>query len=198
MVTLNLTPNPAFDKSTSNGPELKSAETALPLARFICPITMKEMNGHQRFCYLRPCGCVLAASAVNQLSSGNNNLCLNCNQPFAEVIPINPKGEELETLRDKLVHSQSFIKKSKKRKPSKEEGDKSLLSKVDASSTQPRNKVDGEEHNGPVRSTDPAVPKIIAAKQSSAAIQSIYKGASDGSSSKGNWLTMGTFTRYVA
>lgn len=39
------------------------------LATFVCPITMKPMNGQYRFIYLKTCGHVFSEQAVKEVSS---------------------------------------------------------------------------------------------------------------------------------
>lgn len=38
-------------------------------SKFICPISMKEMNGKHRFVYLDTCGCVFAEQALKEIPS---------------------------------------------------------------------------------------------------------------------------------
>jgi hypothetical protein len=65
---LNLTENPAFDESR----ESKDRSTVGSLeqeatSRYICPISMKEMNGKHRFQYLETCGCVFSEQALKEV-----------------------------------------------------------------------------------------------------------------------------------
>lgn len=69
-VKLTLTPNPAFDEndaakdSTTMGHLDKDIQS-----RFICPVSMKEMNGKHRFVYLDTCGCVFAEQALKEVKT---------------------------------------------------------------------------------------------------------------------------------
>jgi hypothetical protein len=38
-------------------------------SKFICPISMKEMNGKHRFVYLDTCGCVFAEQSLKEIPS---------------------------------------------------------------------------------------------------------------------------------
>lgn len=64
---LNLTVNPSYNENndaTTMGhldKEIKS--------KFICPISMKEMNGKHRFVYLDTCGCVFAEQSLKEVKS---------------------------------------------------------------------------------------------------------------------------------
>jgi hypothetical protein len=176
--------NPA--RKTTEEPEKKSVDTLLPTAQFICPITMKEMNGKQRFCFMRPCGCVLSEQAVKEIVTGEKK-CLHCQQVIYDFVPINPKGADLERLRLALAEK---TRKLKKRKVDDLQAKETEVPTI-AQDEQPAVKSSEEMQND-------SIPKIISAKQSSAAIKSIYSSSSTGSAGKGNWLTKGTFTRYVA
>ncbi|KAJ2488466.1 Replication termination factor 2 [Coemansia sp. RSA 2050] len=77
--TLNLAPNPSK----------KSSSPGQPVAQFVCPITMKEMNGNSGFEFVWSCGCVFSAQARRELPE--SAACIVCDQPFADVdvVPIN-------------------------------------------------------------------------------------------------------------
>lgn len=66
VVSLQLEPNPTFSESHSPNPTSHDQE---PVARYICPITMKEMNGKHRFVYLDTCGCVMSEQAMKEVPS---------------------------------------------------------------------------------------------------------------------------------
>ncbi|KAJ2743113.1 Replication termination factor 2 [Coemansia sp. BCRC 34301] len=88
---LKATPNPAFSKEQSNGKSLSSilSYDEQPTARFVCPITMKEMNGNSGFEFIWSCGCVFSAQARRELP--DSTTCIVCDRPFVaeDVIPIN-------------------------------------------------------------------------------------------------------------
>ncbi|KAF9945626.1 hypothetical protein BGZ70_003716 [Mortierella alpina] len=121
VVTLQLEPNPSF--SESHSPSLTNHDQE-PVARYVCPITMKEMNGKHRFVYLDTCGCVLSEQAMKEIPSKS---CIKCTQPFESynVVVLNPKPEELEVMEAALGEKQARIlaekKEKKKAKASKKE-----------------------------------------------------------------------------
>ncbi|KAF9571243.1 hypothetical protein EC968_000839 [Mortierella alpina] len=121
VVTLQLEPNPSF--SESHSPSLTNHDQE-PVARYVCPITMKEMNGKHRFVYLDTCGCVMSEQAMKEIPS---KTCIKCAKPFESlnVVVLNPKPEELEVMEAALVEKQARIlaekKEKKKAKASKKE-----------------------------------------------------------------------------
>ncbi|KIK93829.1 hypothetical protein PAXRUDRAFT_828580 [Paxillus rubicundulus Ve08.2h10] len=98
---------------------------ALPseIARFVCPLTVREMNGGQPFVYIQSCGCVFSQSGLRTVlgtrpptretsSSEENNgdsagkdeleVCPNCATKFtrsSDILNINPPEEEEERMR---------------------------------------------------------------------------------------------------
>ncbi|KAF8880918.1 Rtf2 RING-finger-domain-containing protein [Gymnopilus junonius] len=75
--TLKLTPNPvAPPPSTSTVTDDASPD----IAPFVCPLTLKEMNGVQPFVYIATCGCVFSqaglktvAASIAPSANGNGN-----------------------------------------------------------------------------------------------------------------------------
>ncbi|KAF9918970.1 hypothetical protein FBU30_011218 [Linnemannia zychae] len=112
VVTLQLEPNPSFSETQSASLTDHDKE---PVARYICPITMKEMNGKHRFVYLDTCGCVMSEQAMKEVPS---KACIKCAKPFesANVIVLNPKPEELEAMELALVEKQARIAAEKREK----------------------------------------------------------------------------------
>lgn len=39
------------------------------VSRFVCPITLKEMNGKLKFVYLNTCGCVFSEQGLKEVPS---------------------------------------------------------------------------------------------------------------------------------
>ncbi|KAG0343269.1 hypothetical protein BG004_005418 [Podila humilis] len=123
VVTLKLEPNPSFGSSSSSSSPSDKSHSAQsltnhdqePVSRFICPITMKEMNGKHRFVYLDTCGCVLSEQAMKEIPS---KTCIKCAKPFqsVNVITLNPKGEELKAMENALAEKQARILAEKKEK----------------------------------------------------------------------------------
>jgi len=102
---LNLTDNPAFEGAKAAGS-----------ARFICPITGKEMNGNFKFFYYKACGCVMSEQALKEVKP-ERGTCLQCGRAVdqeRDMIPINGTTEEVERLRKQLIlERQSKSKKDK-------------------------------------------------------------------------------------
>jgi len=112
VVTLQLESNPSF--SESNSPSLTNHDQE-PVSRYVCPITMKEMNGKHRFVYLDTCGCVMSEQAMKEVPS---KTCIKCASPFQSlnVIVLNPRAEELEAMELALAEKQARIQAEKKEK----------------------------------------------------------------------------------
>ncbi|KAJ1823641.1 Replication termination factor 2 [Coemansia sp. RSA 2671] len=92
--TLNLTPNPSK----------KSSSLGQPAAQFVCPITMKEMNGNSGFEFIWSCGCAFSAQARRELP--DSATCIVCDQAFVDkdVVPINSIDTEvLDLLRERRL-----------------------------------------------------------------------------------------------
>ncbi|KAI8321767.1 DUF602-domain-containing protein, partial [Martensiomyces pterosporus] len=69
--TLNLKENPAYKKGERGGSERKQAILSFDeqrTARFVCPVTMKEMNGNLPFEFIWTCGCVFSAQARKEMA----------------------------------------------------------------------------------------------------------------------------------
>lgn len=170
-------------------------------AMFICPISLKEMNGKSKFSYL-PCGCVLANEALD-VATGT---CLVCSMPFTadQVVLINPETEqEIE-----VANARLRVKKSKKRRPallreSSEEDDN--LPKKKATKTKqefsidPKKKQAGDK-TASINMIMPDLKEAMeAAKPINSNIESMYfKKDIAGKiiEKKNNWLSAATFNRY--
>ncbi|KAF7338570.1 Rtf2 domain-containing protein [Mycena venus] len=191
--TLTLTANPA--------PPVPGTEPS-ERPQFVCPLTLKEMNGAMPFVYLRTCGCVFSAAGLSALRStppdgerdAEKDTCPQCAAKYshaADCIPLNPGPEEEERLRAALEALRLLepIKKSKKRKAAA--GD---------SAAEP-----------PSKKAAVAAPSIATASNSlrstlameeakrkagmSDAVKALYS-AKD-TARKETFMTMGTFTRYA-
>lgn len=139
LITLQLTQSPG--------------ESASSPVSFICPITLKEVGSlSNKFVAIRPCGCVLAQSALEAVVS---DTCLACNQPFSKVrnlpltnvrsstnvsykkkhlsvaqesvILLNGSESEIETLRTQMIAKRLSQKSKKKKTKAKEGGSLALL-----------------------------------------------------------------------
>ena len=132
--TLTLTPNPS--SSSSSTPE--GAERA----RFICPLSLKEMNGSQPFVYILTCGCVFSQAGLKNMGnssaskekdsqeSSDLDVCPQCAAKFSfksDVLFLNPSETEEEKMREEMERRRLLepakVKKSKKRKNPDEDGE---------------------------------------------------------------------------
>ncbi|GCC37386.1 hypothetical protein chiPu_0015890 [Chiloscyllium punctatum] len=113
---LNLTDNPAWkgDKVNTKGDKYEDLQGAA----FICPVVGLEMNGRQKFCYLRDCGCVFSERAMKEIKT---EVCHKCGKPFKEddVILLNGNKEEIADLQRKMEERKLKAKLLKKAKKSK-------------------------------------------------------------------------------
>ncbi|KAG1789336.1 Rtf2 RING-finger-domain-containing protein [Suillus variegatus] len=176
------------------------------VAKFVCPLTFKEMNGGQPFVYILTCGCVFSQSGLRTVlgsspSNGNTaadeqlEVCPQCATKFSrssDIFTINPPLEEEERMYAAMELRRSLepVKKSKKRKAG-----------ADAVA---------DEVAGHVFSGTRFEPKISAASRSLAqslaveeakrkagmsdAVKSLYRDKND-APRKETFMTMGTFTR---
>ncbi|KAG8806646.1 hypothetical protein FRC17_004887 [Serendipita sp. 399] len=127
---LRLTPNPApVDPSLDR-----------PQAAYVCPLTLKEMNGALPFVYVSTCGCVFSATGLRALSSPAESStppttnstaattsksilsCPQCSTQYdrlTDVRTLNPSPEEEVVMREAMEARRAAKKaamKSKKRK----------------------------------------------------------------------------------
>ncbi|GAA5836791.1 hypothetical protein JCM3766R1_006265 [Sporobolomyces carnicolor] len=121
VTTLRLTPNPALDDSNADETEattLGGSGEQSRAAPFVCPISLREMNGTIKFVYRKPCGCVMSEVALKEMRKGvdkkgepaqkedqgelsDDRVCPVDGERSAvpeEWVTLNPKEEELETM----------------------------------------------------------------------------------------------------
>lgn len=139
IITLNLTPNPALDKGTGGGNHQSShyhnqyqaaaaseatfgtTESKTP-ASYVCPISLREMNGSIKFIYRKPCGCVMSESSMKEMrkfgqqttqgsAAAGKDATADSESPICPVdaahsqgveewVTINPIGEELQSMKE--------------------------------------------------------------------------------------------------
>ncbi|KAI8328430.1 Rtf2 RING-finger-domain-containing protein [Chlamydoabsidia padenii] len=201
-IKLNLTTNPAYTNLQNDTSTVVGSLDRDLRSQFICPISMKEMNGKHRFVYLDSCGCTFAEQTMKEV---NSTQCLSCGNPFdnTNIITINPTNkEEIDTMIKAMESKKKKTSSSSSKKRNREDGEKSK-------SKSKKNKkmaLDRSTKNNNISSTVAAsavmdkVSKELAERQKnkpvSNAIQSLYTNKDGSSKVKGNYLTMGTFNRY--
>ncbi|KAK9721541.1 Replication termination factor 2 [Basidiobolus ranarum] len=197
VTTLKLTPNPTLEGSLASN--IAQADRNLP-SSFVCPVTMKEMNGKHKFCYLLTCGCVLSEQALKEVPTSN---CLVCNQEYSseDVIVLNPKGEDLER-QNLLLETRKKIKKEKK-KDKKKRDTTAESSKHDTKKVKKVkiNATSAPSFAPPVMSEASAILEKYAAPkvQLSDNVQSIFAKDEEKNKTKvNNMFFHGTYTRYAA
>jgi hypothetical protein len=208
--TLKLTPNPS--------PPATSASPNDERPQFVCPLTMKEMNGVQPFVYIAKCGDVFSQSglrAVSHPSSSSESppphgnavkddekektkqlhVCPQCASKYdgsSDIRTINPSPEEEETMHTAMLLSRTSEPKSSKSKKRKLDP-----SSTHSSATPPPSK---KPQTLPTISSNSALAAEIAKGEAkrkagmSEAVKSLY-GNKDGPKRKETFMTMGTFTR---
>jgi hypothetical protein len=172
-------------------------------AQFVCPLTMKEMNGSHPFVYLRPCGCVLSLAGLKTMTASGSprearnddlDLCPQCQKKFSridDIIALNPSTEEAERLREIMDRRKLLepAKKTKKRKavPTEEEPPKKKQETV------ARPLINSSTASSKAVANELAMHEVKRKAEMSAAVKSLY---GDGTpKQKETFLTRGTFTR---
>lgn len=207
--TLTLTPNPA---PLSTDSQADSSERP----QFVCPLTLKEMNGVQPFIYISTCGCVFSQAGLKTVTSSASpkekdkslddeqdqkplSLCPQCAKKYTamdDIILLNPSQEEEENMLFALERkrlTEPTKKKSKKRKNADE---------VDEETEPPTKKqvppAAVPSLNPSIAAASRAVVSGLAMEEAkrksgmSEAVKSLY---GDGTKRKETFMTMGTFTR---
>jgi len=204
---LRLTANPI--KSTNQG------DIDAPIAPFVCPLTMKEMNGAVPFGYIHTCGCVFSLAGLKAVASTTpiingtvkesaereKSLCPQCGAKYdaaEDVFTLNPDSQEEELMMERLaVYLASTKGKTKKRKSEAAEEQqqpsaKRLHLERESSTTTPATAK---------RSLKLAESLAVEEKKRVAnmtdAVRSIYEGKGP-KGARQNWISQGTFTRYAA
>ena len=209
MKTLTLTPNPA---PLSTDPKADSSERP----QFVCPLTLKEMNGVQPFVYISTCGCVFSQAGLKTVTSSASpkekekslddeqdhsplSLCPQCGKKYSavdDVVLLNPSLEEEENMflameRKRLLEPTK--KKSKKRKNAD-----SLNEEAEPPSKKQMSSAAVPSLNPSITAASRAVVSGLAMEEAkrkagmSEAVKSLY---GNGTKRKETFMTMGTFTR---
>lgn len=221
VTTLHLTPNPALSSISSE--ELAASthvgtQEARPTSLFVCPISLREMNGAVPFVYRVSTGSVMSLSSLKEMRKANGDLTLDPvtgindkeGTKEEEWVVINPKEEAMEMMRDEFEarkireREEKRVAKERKRKSKPDGGE------VAASSTKKVKLAMETTSNAevsvkiPVKLSlsDTLTAKIAAEKKNqSPAILSLYadKNADPNKDSGGRstWMTRGCYSRYA-
>ena len=198
--SLKLTLNPALIPDNP-----VSEPTERP--QFVCPLTLKEMNGVHPFVYLRSCGDVFSQAGLKTVAAGSSSpkegeeetdrqleVCPQCAtkyDKFSDILLLNPSVEEEERMFTAMIllRASEPTKKSKKRKNIP----------TDADTPAPKFQKTAQPHTNPsISAASKAVVSSLAMEEAkrkagmSDAVKSLY---GNGKSRKETFMTMGTFTR---
>ncbi|KNE57571.1 hypothetical protein AMAG_03266 [Allomyces macrogynus ATCC 38327] len=211
VTTLHLTPIAADQTSTPTSNTAVKATMALAndanlTPRFVCPISGREMTGKIRFVYLHPCGHVLAEQALREVHSGSTCLvCSTAYDPATDIVPLNPRPDEIDALRANLAARKARVKagkKDKKRDKKRKSTDTPSSLAVDKDAVDVQQPVVKKQRA--VATVNMALPDMPALKPRTAAIESLYakpEGGDRGSSSATksavttDFMTRGTVRR---
>jgi hypothetical protein len=192
---LKLTLNPA------KSPEKQSLDDGKERAQFVCPLTMKEMNGSHPFVYLRSCGCVLSLAGLKTMTASGSpkdtqdddlDLCPQCQKKFSrtdDLITLNPSEDEAERLREIMIRRKLLepTKKTKKRKAAATEEE------PPKKKTLTRSLINSSTASSKAVASELAMQEVKRKAEMSAAVKSLY---GDGRPKrKETFLTRGTFPR---
>jgi hypothetical protein len=202
---VHLTANPHYSAADQSQGQA-GAEAGVGQAKWICPLSQREMNGSVRFVYLLHCGSVVSEAALRELrakrpAGAELAPCSVCSQPYNAGEPelghvINPGKEETEQLRlawEARKAADKASKKSKKRKadkgPDEDEAKGGKKQAVDVATNQ---------HTAAAGA--PRLPTEIAAaleaqraKIARTAVGSLYR--KEDPNRKEDWMVRGTFSR---
>jgi len=183
--TLNLMQNPAYK---GNQKESK------PIAPFVCPLTLKEMNGNQKFVYLKSCGCVFYEAGLKELQQRSSLACPNCSKSYyaKQITEILPPQE----IQDKLMVELQLSREAELSKKNKRKADKPTDFAVPTKILEKKLKLNSQISLPCASNSLENSSEILKVKEKSTAIQSIYT-SSQTSKQPQNFLCRGTFNRYA-
>jgi hypothetical protein len=187
--------------------------------RFACPITGQLFNGKGRFVLHRPSGYVVSERSVKEVPAVVEEL-VGCKYGAADIIPINPTGEEAGKLREELLAARDVAKaarKDKKRLASENGGKADSVSVTDgaaaigigASHAGNSNGVSHFKSNGNGKGASVTTGESIQAAKKSRIAElmpahadptvwnSLFSKKDDGATNTGDFLTRGS-RGYVA
>jgi hypothetical protein len=184
--------------------------------QFVCPLTLKEMNGVQPFVYLQTCGCAFSQAGLKTVAGSASpkegeeqengkqlDMCPQCASKYdksTDILLLNPSQEDEERMFAAMLLQRASepTKKSKKRKADPSSGTDTPPLK----SKKTNGGVSSQPHTNPsISAASRAVVSSLAAEEAkrkagmSDAVKSLY--SKEGEKRKETFMTMGTFTRYA-
>eukprot|EP00752_Nemacystus_decipiens_P013813 g12263.t1 len=138
IVECKLTPNPAYGKEVEDraldGPEP---------ARFMCPVTLQEMNGSHAFVVLMTTGWVMAEKATKEVGIAGLQEEYG---PFTEddIVRLAPTDEEREVMTRQLIATREEAKKAKMAKKASKKSARREKSAASAATASPGNYPSGD------------------------------------------------------
>lgn len=227
LTTLHLTPNPAFSlrKEQDSFDHIGSTQSR-PTAPFICPISMREMNGSVRFFYRIPGGSVISEASLREMRKGLGDAEDESVDPVTGIrdqegnkerfITINPKSAELAEMTERmeveleLERTEKLKAKILKKRKNGDSASSSLLTSFESVPSKKVKKSMLAPDAIPLPTTSiliPSLSKTLATRMEkekqgySAAVKGLY-AKRDGTEThdkdgRSNWMTRGAFTRYA-
>ena len=210
--TLTLSPNPT---PQSSEPSISDIERP----QFVCPLTLKEMNGAQPFVYLSTCGCVFSQAGLKTVSASSTpkdrdndkgkakaattdpsdaelELCPQCGKKYSraeDIVLLNPSQDEEDAMREGMERKR-LLEPVKKPKSSKKRKNDSPADDAE----HPAKKQAAVGPSAKISAASQAVVSGLAMEEAkrksemSDAVKSLY---GNGTKRKETFMTMGTFTR---
>ncbi|KAG6894940.1 hypothetical protein C0992_003847 [Termitomyces sp. T32_za158] len=169
--------------------------------QFICPLTLREMNGLVPFVYLSTCACVFSQAGLKTVTETSDelSLCPQCGKkysPATDTLQLNPSPEEEENMREAMERQRLL------EPPSKKTGKKRKAVAEGEEEPSKKKKEAKPSLNPSVAAASRAVASSLAMAEAerkagmSEAIKSLYDDPNR-KKRKETFTTMGTFTRYA-
>ncbi|KDE04287.1 hypothetical protein MVLG_05245 [Microbotryum lychnidis-dioicae p1A1 Lamole] len=222
VTTLKLTTNPALGPSSSPSSDEAAPVNALDaikfVAPFVCPISLREMNGSTKFVYRRPGGYVISEASLKEIRKAGAEATLlvdvgtslSTDTSSSQWIVINPRADELEAAKVAWEAERDCAKDAKRklRASKRKAGDNT--GSLHPNKTKPPERTIRMAPVGPAIKAGSSVPllssslaaKLAAEKTTlSPAIASLYvdptADPNHDKDGRSTWMTRGAFTRYA-
>lgn len=217
--TLKLTPNPVPASAS-----LTPTDTAQERSPFVCPLTLKEMNGAHPFVYLATCGCVLSQAGLKAVTGSSSSIpteestktpeekqfeiCPQCATKYdkkEDVRVLNPDTELQQEMRA-AMEAQRLATPAKSSKSKKRKAESAAIPPTGMDASEANSKAKKAKSAAPAPTVNPSMAAASRAVVSSLAMEEAKRkaGMSDAVKSlygtkdnqrKDTFMTRGTFTR---